>query len=199
MRATARGFFHPTGTCAIGTVVDERGRVLRLREPLRRGRVDHADDPAREHEPDDGRGRREARRRRSRIRRVAATSPTGSTSRATTRRTRCSRGDPMALLIGFALDQQVPVPTAFSGPLKLKQRVGTLDPARRSTDDGARARVPREAGDPSLPGRDGEARPGPRGASSTRTTAAMRSGSGRGGRRRRPARSGSRRCRASAR
>lgn len=35
--------------------------------------------------------------------------------------------DPMALLIGFALDQQVPVPTAFAGPLKIKQRVGTLD------------------------------------------------------------------------
>jgi uncharacterized HhH-GPD family protein len=35
--------------------------------------------------------------------------------------------DPMALLIGFALDQQVPVPTAFSGPLKIKQRVGSLD------------------------------------------------------------------------
>jgi uncharacterized HhH-GPD family protein len=35
--------------------------------------------------------------------------------------------DPMALLIGFALDQQVPVPTAFSGPLKIKQRLGTLD------------------------------------------------------------------------
>jgi uncharacterized HhH-GPD family protein len=35
--------------------------------------------------------------------------------------------DPLALLIGFALDQQVPVPTAFLGPLKLKQRLGTLD------------------------------------------------------------------------
>ena len=35
--------------------------------------------------------------------------------------------EPIALLIGFALDQQVPVPTAFSGPLKIKQRVGTLD------------------------------------------------------------------------
>jgi uncharacterized HhH-GPD family protein len=35
--------------------------------------------------------------------------------------------EPMALLIGFALDQQVPVPTAFAGPLKIKQRVGTLD------------------------------------------------------------------------
>jgi uncharacterized HhH-GPD family protein len=35
--------------------------------------------------------------------------------------------EPLALLIGFALDQQVPVQTAFSGPLKLQQRLGTLD------------------------------------------------------------------------
>ena len=35
--------------------------------------------------------------------------------------------DPMALLIGFALDQQVPVQKAFSGPLVLKERLGTLD------------------------------------------------------------------------
>jgi uncharacterized HhH-GPD family protein len=35
--------------------------------------------------------------------------------------------NPLALLIGFALDQQVPVPTAFTGPLKLKQRLGSLD------------------------------------------------------------------------
>jgi uncharacterized HhH-GPD family protein len=35
--------------------------------------------------------------------------------------------EPLALLIGFALDQQVPVPTAFAGPLKLQQRLGTLD------------------------------------------------------------------------
>src|SRR5216117_927229 len=38
--------------------------------------------------------------------------------------------DPLALLIGFALDQQVPVQTAFSGPLKVKQRLGTLEVAR---------------------------------------------------------------------
>ena len=37
--------------------------------------------------------------------------------------------DPLALLIGFALDQQVPVPTAFSGPLKLRRRLGHLDAA----------------------------------------------------------------------
>ena len=39
--------------------------------------------------------------------------------------------DPLALLIGFALDQQVTVPTAFAGPLKIKQRLGTLEIARR--------------------------------------------------------------------
>jgi uncharacterized HhH-GPD family protein len=38
--------------------------------------------------------------------------------------------DPFALLVGFAIDQQVPVPTAFLGPLRLKQRVGTLDPKK---------------------------------------------------------------------
>jgi uncharacterized HhH-GPD family protein len=43
--------------------------------------------------------------------------------------------EPMALLIGFALDQQVTVPTAFLGPLKLKQRLGTLDPGRIATTD----------------------------------------------------------------
>jgi uncharacterized HhH-GPD family protein len=35
--------------------------------------------------------------------------------------------DPMALLIGFALDQQVTVQKAFEGPLVLRERVGTLD------------------------------------------------------------------------
>lgn len=35
--------------------------------------------------------------------------------------------EPMALLIGFALDQQVPVQKAFSGPKVLLQRLGTLD------------------------------------------------------------------------
>ena len=39
--------------------------------------------------------------------------------------------EPLALLIGFALDQQVPVQTAFSGPLKIKQRLGTLELAHR--------------------------------------------------------------------
>jgi uncharacterized HhH-GPD family protein len=39
--------------------------------------------------------------------------------------------EPLALLIGFALDQQVPVQTAFSGPLKIKQRLGALELAQR--------------------------------------------------------------------
>src|SRR2546423_536821 len=46
--------------------------------------------------------------------------------------------EPMALLIGFALDQQVPVQTAFSGPLKLKQRFGTLDASRIAEADPAK-------------------------------------------------------------
>jgi uncharacterized HhH-GPD family protein len=35
--------------------------------------------------------------------------------------------DPVALLIGFALDQQVSVQKAFGGPLELRRRIGTLD------------------------------------------------------------------------
>jgi uncharacterized HhH-GPD family protein len=37
--------------------------------------------------------------------------------------------DPMALLIGFALDQQVTVQKAFSGPLALQERLGSIDAA----------------------------------------------------------------------
>jgi uncharacterized HhH-GPD family protein len=43
--------------------------------------------------------------------------------------------NPMALLIGFSLDQQVPVPKAFSGPLAILERVGTLDPAKLAATD----------------------------------------------------------------
>jgi uncharacterized HhH-GPD family protein len=35
--------------------------------------------------------------------------------------------EPLALLIGFAIDQQVTVQQAFSGPLRLQQRIGALD------------------------------------------------------------------------
>lgn len=37
--------------------------------------------------------------------------------------------DPFALLVGFELDQQVPLQKAFSGPLELRRRIGNLDPA----------------------------------------------------------------------
>jgi uncharacterized HhH-GPD family protein len=43
--------------------------------------------------------------------------------------------DANALLIGFALDQQVPVPKAFSGPIELKRRLGHLDPGRIAATD----------------------------------------------------------------
>jgi uncharacterized HhH-GPD family protein len=43
--------------------------------------------------------------------------------------------DPLALLIGFALDQQVPVQTAFAGPLKIQQRLGTLEASAIATTD----------------------------------------------------------------
>src|SRR6266508_4094815 len=41
--------------------------------------------------------------------------------------------DPLALLIGFALDQQVTVQKAFSGPAELRRRLGHLDAARIAT------------------------------------------------------------------
>jgi uncharacterized HhH-GPD family protein len=46
--------------------------------------------------------------------------------------------DPFALLVGFALDQQVPVQTAFTGPLKVKQRLGTLEPRAIARTDPAK-------------------------------------------------------------
>jgi uncharacterized HhH-GPD family protein len=43
--------------------------------------------------------------------------------------------DPMALLIGFALDQQVSVQKAFSGPLALRERLGAIDAATLAEAD----------------------------------------------------------------
>ena len=45
--------------------------------------------------------------------------------------------DPLALLIGFALDQQVTVQHAFNGPWELRRRIGHLDPTRIATMDPA--------------------------------------------------------------
>ncbi len=43
--------------------------------------------------------------------------------------------DPMALLVGFALDQQVTVQKAFAGPLVLRERLGALDAATLASAD----------------------------------------------------------------
>jgi uncharacterized HhH-GPD family protein len=43
--------------------------------------------------------------------------------------------DPFALLVGLAIDQQVPVQKAFAGPYVLKERVGTLEPSRLAALD----------------------------------------------------------------
>jgi uncharacterized HhH-GPD family protein len=43
--------------------------------------------------------------------------------------------DPMALLIGFALDQQVTVQKAFIGPLVLRERLGSIDAETLAASD----------------------------------------------------------------
>jgi uncharacterized HhH-GPD family protein len=43
--------------------------------------------------------------------------------------------DPMALLVGFALDQQVTVQQAFAGPLVLRERLGAIDAATLASAD----------------------------------------------------------------
>ena len=45
--------------------------------------------------------------------------------------------DPLALLIGFCLDQQITVQQAFLGPLRLLERLGHLDAARIAATDPA--------------------------------------------------------------
>ena len=45
--------------------------------------------------------------------------------------------EPLALLIGFVLDQQVPLEKAFSSPLELKRRLGSLDAAEIAGQDPA--------------------------------------------------------------
>ena len=43
--------------------------------------------------------------------------------------------DPLALLVGFVLDQQVPVQRAFVGPRELERRLGALDAAAIAGSD----------------------------------------------------------------
>ena len=46
--------------------------------------------------------------------------------------------EPLALLVGFVLDQQVPLQKAFSGPLELKRRLGSLRAGEIAAMDPAR-------------------------------------------------------------
>jgi uncharacterized HhH-GPD family protein len=43
--------------------------------------------------------------------------------------------DPMALLVGFVLDQQITVQHAFAGPLTLQERLGSIDAATLASAD----------------------------------------------------------------
>jgi uncharacterized HhH-GPD family protein len=43
--------------------------------------------------------------------------------------------DPMALLVGFVLDQQITVQKAFMGPLDLQRRLGSIDAATLASAD----------------------------------------------------------------
>lgn len=44
--------------------------------------------------------------------------------------------NPLALLIGMLLDQQVPMETAFAGPAKIRDRTGTMDASSLALYDG---------------------------------------------------------------
>jgi uncharacterized HhH-GPD family protein len=44
-------------------------------------------------------------------------------------------GDPIPLLVGLALDQQVTVQQAFLGPLRLRERLGSIDAATLASAD----------------------------------------------------------------
>jgi uncharacterized HhH-GPD family protein len=46
--------------------------------------------------------------------------------------------NPTALLIGFCLDQQVPIEWAFQGPLRMRERLGTIDPVEVARMDPAK-------------------------------------------------------------
>ena len=53
--------------------------------------------------------------------------------------------EPVALLIGFVLDQQVPLQRAFAAPLELKRRFGTLEAVKiAEADPGELDRIFRE-------------------------------------------------------
>ena len=89
--------------------------------------------------------------------------------------------DPLALLIGMLLDQQVAMETAFAGPLKIQQRAGSVDAATLAAyDPDAFVEVfTTDAGGAPLSRVDGRARAVAVRRRSSRTGAAMPPRSGR--------------------
>jgi uncharacterized HhH-GPD family protein len=76
---------------------------------------------------------------------VAATRPTHLHFTGDDDADRLLAEEPLALLVGFVLDQQVTVQKAFSGPLVLRRRLGTLDAATiAGTDPGELEQLFRE-------------------------------------------------------
>src|SRR5215207_7224946 len=80
---------------------------------------------------DRGAGRQEAQPRLARIERVPERLYFTESDEANA----LLASDPMALLVGFALDQQVTVQKAFTGPLAIKERLGSLDAAALASAD----------------------------------------------------------------
>jgi uncharacterized HhH-GPD family protein len=68
---------------------------------------------------------------------VAATRPTHLYFTGDDQADRLLAEEPLALLVGFVLDQQVTVQKAFAGPLEIRRRLGTFDAvAIAGTDPG---------------------------------------------------------------
>jgi uncharacterized HhH-GPD family protein len=70
------------------------------------------------------------RRRRAAARTIGSVSPDVLHFTGDDEADRLLAADPLALLIGFCLDQQVTVQKAFAGPLALQRRLGALDAAQ---------------------------------------------------------------------
>jgi uncharacterized HhH-GPD family protein len=66
---------------------------------------------------------------------MASVSPTALPYTGNDEADRLLAENPLALLIGFVLDQQVQLQKAFSGPYELRRRIGTLEPARIAAMD----------------------------------------------------------------
>ena len=73
----------------------------------------------------------------SRIVGMATTRPTHLYFTGDDEADRFLAAEPLALLVGFVLDQQVTVQKAFSGPLELRRRLGSFDAATIAATDPA--------------------------------------------------------------